>query len=327
MYPTDITNSKILYAVLNWGLGHASRSSVLINSLLKQGNELQLLSCGNAKRFLESEFPQLLIHNLPHFNVKYSKGRNTGLKLALQIPQFFKIARKNKRCVEQLYDENKYQYIISDNCYGAWHPSCANIFITHQIKPAISSSIKVVRNLVYVLNRRYIEQHTICWIPDSEQHSITSHFNGTLSIPKFHIGFLGRFKSLCLQEVQYDYALILSGPEPQRTILEKRLLELLKGKKLLLVRGTENAQKIHLNGLTSISIATSEKLEELIVHSEKIICRAGYSSIMDYWDIANRVILIPTPGQWEQEKLANNVKIKEKFRVLMQDELKRDDFI
>jgi len=121
-------------------------------------------------------------------------------------------------------------------------------------------------------------------------------------------------------------SIILSGPEPQRTILEKRLLQILKGKKIYLIRGSMYRAIEKQEGVTCVDIASAEELSKAIQHSEVIISRAGYSSIMDYWDICHRVILIPTPGQWEQENLAETPLVSNKFKVLMQDKLLADDF-
>jgi UDP-N-acetylglucosamine:LPS N-acetylglucosamine transferase len=52
----------------------------------------------------------------------------------------------------------------------------------------------------------------------------------------------------------------------------------------------------------------ADELEIAIQESKYIICRSGYSSIMDLAFLGAKAFLIPTPGQFEQEYLAKKLK-------------------
>jgi UDP-N-acetylglucosamine:LPS N-acetylglucosamine transferase len=65
------------------------------------------------------------------------------------------------------------------------------------------------------------------------------------------------------------------------------------------------------------SLATSA-LQQAIASSEMLISRAGYSSIMDYVALGRDAILVPTPGQTEQEYLADEFKKKKIFYSVAQ---------
>ena len=107
---------------------------------------------------------------------------------------------------------------------------------------------------------------------------------------------------------------ILSGAEPQRTMLEKELLISLQEDQhedIILVQGrVEAEQKMSKVGkVTVYNYMSTEELQEYILKADKIICRSGYSSIMDLHALGKlkNATLIPTPGQSEQEYLAEYI--------------------
>jgi len=109
-------------------------------------------------------------------------------------------------------------------------------------------------------------------------------------------------------EKKYKIAIILSGPEPQRTIFEQILMNQVLNIKVptILIKGLiqENID-IQLNQYVRVkSYALTDELNEVISSSEVIIARSGYSTIMDLYACSSKAILIPTPGQTEQEYLA-----------------------
>jgi len=112
-----------------------------------------------------------------------------------------------------------------------------------------------------------------------------------------------------LLPIDHDIMVSLSGPEPQRTILEKMIFEQLKGSGLsgIIVRGlTERTEEWDLTDKIHVySHLGTEKMKEHILRSHIVICRSGYSSLMDLVSLGKTAILIPTPGQPEQEYLAS----------------------
>jgi hypothetical protein len=112
-----------------------------------------------------------------------------------------------------------------------------------------------------------------------------------------------------------DLALaILSGAEPQRTMLEEELLTSLQDdphESVILVQGKIEAEpKITKVGkVTVYNYMNTEELKEYMLKADEIICRSGYSSIMDLYALGKlkNATLIPTPGQSEQEYLAEYI--------------------
>ena len=77
-----------------------------------------------------------------------------------------------------------------------------------------------------------------------------------------------------------------------------------------MVRGTQLEVKRQLavgsEVLDVFDFPSKEVLKKLILSSQTIICRSGYSTLMDMHVLGkNELILIPTPGQTEQEYLAD----------------------
>ena len=52
----------------------------------------------------------------------------------------------------------------------------------------------------------------------------------------------------------------------------------------------------------------SEQLEIAFNESDKIVCRSGYTTVMDLAHLGKKAFFIPTPGQYEQEYLAKKFK-------------------
>ena len=103
-----------------------------------------------------------------------------------------------------------------------------------------------------------------------------------------------------------DYLISISGPEPQRTMLEEKLLpqlDDLKGKVVLTLGKTESMDKLDKKDIETYSFLPKEKREEYLNRSKLVISRSGYSTILDLAVIGTKALMTPTPGQIEQEYL------------------------
>jgi predicted glycosyltransferase len=126
-----------------------------------------------------------------------------------------------------------------------------------------------------------------------------------------YIGLLSRFSAANgTKDMKYDLLVLLSGPEPQRKILEKNITRQLGNLpyiKALIVQGLPGNKGIaspHSN-VDVVPHLNDVSLMEKIQCSKAIISRPGYSTIMDLAIIGGkRALFIPTPGQTEQEYLA-----------------------
>ncbi|CAA9505032.1 MAG: UDP-N-acetylglucosamine--N-acetylmuramyl-(pentapeptide) pyrophosphoryl-undecaprenol N-acetylglucosamine transferase [uncultured Segetibacter sp.] len=232
------------------------------------------------------------------------------LKIALQIPKILRNINREKKWLNNFLKNNNVHAIISDNRYGLFHHKITSVFITHQL--LIKAPFSFAEKIIQKINYWFINKFSLCWVPDEVG---TLNLAGVLShpsrLPKIKLDYLGgisRLERQAVTENKYDVLIILSGPEPQRTILEKKVLVELthfKGKAML-VRGLPGNNELvsSQNDLVIKNHLPAKELEKVINESEFIVSRSGYTTVMDICKLQKKSILIPTPGQTEQEYLA-----------------------
>lgn len=302
---------KILIAPLNWGLGHATRCIPIIKALEENGFESIIASDGIALALLKKEFPKLISIELPAYNIQYAeKGKNFKWKLALQMPKMLSAIKKEKTKINKIIENYEIDGVISDNRLGVYSSKVPSVFITHQLN-VLSGKTSWLTTKVH---SRYISKFDACWVPDVAG---VENLSGILGHPEKmvnqinYIGPLSRIEKKSLH-IKYDIMVLLSGPEPQRTLLEKKLIKELEksAKEILFVKGVvESEQKTWKeNQITYYNFMNSEELSVAFNESEMVLCRSGYTTVMDLAKLEKKAFFIPTPGQYEQEYLAKKFK-------------------
>lgn len=307
-----IGKPRILVAPLDWGLGHATRSIPLIRELIAQGAEPWLAGEGAQEQLLKTEFPQLPFLHLPGYRIRYAKTRR-GLvwKMIVQGPKMRRAIQYEQRWLKKMHAQYEFDAVISDNRYGLYHKKIPCIFITHQLHIKSSWGAWTER-VLQKRNYNYINLFTQCWVPDlaGEQNlaGILSHPEKKPAVPVHYIGPLSRFEKKDIKEIKDRLLILLSGPEPQRTILENKIIA-----GIAHYNGTANIIR-GLPGNPSLIPSTNmikfynhlpaAELETAMQEAEYVISRSGYSTIMDAMVLQKKCIFIPTPGQTEQEWLA-----------------------
>jgi UDP-N-acetylglucosamine transferase subunit ALG13 len=309
--------------------------------LQNQGAEVVLASDGEAYQLLKCEFPNLEIHALPTYNIRYP-FRSMMLSMAIQMPKILRGAIAEHFWLKNFLKNTCVNAVISDNRFGFFSRKTHSIFMTHQVNILIP--FRFMQPLVNAVNHFFIKKFDVCWIPDFE---FEPNLAGKLSHGIFskkliikYLGILSRFERTVKKKVgevsnrpdlnsvekKYRAAIILSGPEPQRTILETKIRQqLLTAKGLaalcILIRGTQikDDSNIHISNLEIHDLLTSTSLNQKINESAVVICRSGYSSVMDLVALKKPAILIPTPGQTEQEYLAKELMRQNQFFSQSQD--------
>ncbi len=316
----------ILVAVLNWGLGHASRILPVIYELEKQGVVPIVASDGRALTLLEKEVPHLRTINLKSKEVFYPDSGSMAFSMMQQTPKILKNIWREHTVTQRLVKQYKLKGIISDNRFGMWSKSVPSVFLTHQVFIQVPSQWQWLEPSIYKINHFFIGQYKWCWIPDFPN---SPNLSGKLAhgrkLDNKRFRFIGPLSRLKKQDVpfRYDLMVLLSGPEPQRSLLEKKLLEQLENYdgKTVFVRGvTETNEVKEKRNLTIFDHLTSEKINQLMNESRLIIGRSGYSSLMDLVTLEKNAILIPTSGQTEQEYLAAYFKANQIFNSYPQNE-------
>ena len=304
-------SKNILVAPLNWGLGHATRCIPIINALLETEFNPIIASDGLALELLRKEFPNLTCIELPSYNIKYpKKGSFFLLKLLLNSPTIIRAIIKEKKEVSKIVKKYDVGGIISDNRLGVRSKKVPSVFITHQLNIKSGITTKISSKIHQIIVNKYAE----CWVPDVAGFPNLSGDLGHLKFPNPNIKYIGplsRFNKVDA-EIKYDLMVLLSGPEPQRTFLEEILIVELQNfiGNIIFVKGQieEKQTSEVVNNITFFNFMESSQLEETINQSELVLCRSGYTTIMDLAKLEKKAFFIPTPGQFEQEYLAKKFK-------------------
>lgn len=310
----DKKNISVLIAPLDWGLGHATRCIPIISNLINSGCKVVIATEGVQENLLKREFPELHFVHLDGYRILYAKRKRWfSLKILLQLPKIWSAIKKEKRWLDDYLQHSPVDLIISDNRYGLYHRKIPCVIMTHQLQ--IKAPFALAENLMQKIHYKMLEKFSDCWVPDNQGEP---NIAGTLSnpakmpaIPVTYLGPLSRFNETKEVEVDIFLLIVLSGPEPQRFMLEQLLISQLKSfsKKAMLVRGlpqTSEAVVINSN-VTVKNHLTAVELESAFLRSEYIVSRSGYTTVMDIIKLKKRAILIPTPGQTEQEYLATHL--------------------
>lgn len=321
------TKKRILVAPLNWGLGHATRCIPLINALITHNFEPIIASDGVALKLLQKELPELKSIELPSYNIRYAKkGQFFKLKMLQNSPKLLKAIKAEKKATKEIIKTYQIDGIISDNRFGVYSKHIPSVFVTHQLKVLSGNTTWLSTNMHQKIMKRFKE----CWVPDNIGEDNLSGKLGHTHVPGIpvkYIGPLSRFKPLNCP-VKYDLLVLLSGPEPQRTYLEDLLLEELKSFKgrLLFVKGVVDGEsKATVTGnMTSYNFMTSDTLEKAINESHIVLCRSGYTTVMDLAKLNKKAFFIPTPGQFEQEYIAQRLTTLGLVASCKQHEFKLD---
>lgn len=321
-------NKRVLVAPLDWGLGHASRCVPIIRALLAAGCQVTLAGEKQTAELLKKEFPELELIHLKGYRVSYpSKGLMFVPKIIIQLPKIFKAIQYERAWIKVQQDklQGKWDVVISDNRYGLHHEKLKNILITHQLG-IISGMGNWVDRLFIRYSYKWLKHFDHIWVPDSPGENNLSGILSRPSIMPQNVTYIGPLSRLTPSSVAPEHILVLlSGPEPQRTILEKKLIRELHhlSQKVLFVRGlpAESRKLFNTNQTTFVNFLPSGDMELAIAKASFVICRSGYSSIMDLAKMGKKAILIPTPGQTEQVYLAAHLKSKGCFVVMDQKKM------
>lgn len=316
----------ILVAALHWGLGHAVRCIPIINYLLDQSCKVSIASDGQALLFLRKQFPELDYFELASYQVTYPT-RSIYFNLALKAPFILSAIAKEHKAINKLQKDHQFDGIISDNRYGCYHEQVPSILITHQLN-LIGNNGRVQKS-ASAIHHSMIKKFDDCWVPDIETSpglsGAMSH--GTFDFAVKYLGILSTCKlQTSLKISERELMIVLSGPEPQRTYFEKLLLNQLQTfeRKALLVRGiVQDAEPLnsHNPNVHIVNYLNRLDMKFELQNSKVLLCRSGYTSIMDLAKLKMPAILIPTPGQPEQKFLSDNLNEQGIFYHSNQDKL------
>jgi uncharacterized protein (TIGR00661 family) len=320
---------KIIYAICSWGLGHATRSLPVIRKLVKEGNEITIISQGRSLQLLKNELGK----NLKYIEMKdypmllSENSRQLLAKSLVYWPGFLNKMIKGQKQVQKILEKEKYDRIISDSRYDIYSKKIPSFFISHQMRIMNPLRIKKFEQGSETFNLYFFKRFCGVLIPDFKDDNLSgdlSHNLYKIDESKLHyVGVLSDFKKKKLTK-DIDYLISISGPEPQRTMLEEKLFSQvgnLKGRVIVTLGKSEKLDRFKESGIETYSFLPSDKREEILNRAKLIISRSGYSTILDLAVIGSKALMTPTPGQIEQEYLADYHNIKGSFFCVNQDKI------
>jgi uncharacterized protein (TIGR00661 family) len=326
------TFPKVLIAPLEWGLGHATRCIPIINELLHQHCEIFIAAEGATYSLLKNEFPILTFLPLIGYRMKYSRNKNfLPIKIFAQVPKMIFTIYKEHQWLKKIIKEYKIDAVISDNRFGLYNPNIYSVYITHQL--LIKTNSFFTEKIAQQIHYSFIKKYDECWVPDFETNGLAGELSHPKKLPVIikYLGALSRFEEKEKLK-KYDLLISISGPEPQRTIFEEKLLNDLKfyTGKVLFVRGLPEKHESIKSENVSVEIKNhldASELNEAILQSDMAVSRCGYTTIMDLVKLKKKAILIPTPGQTEQEYLATYLMEKKMFYTISQKDFLLQDVL
>lgn len=311
---------NILICPLNWGLGHASRCIPIIKILNRAGHHVIIAAGGTAFTFLKNTFPENECIRFDDYNIRYSKGKHLVRKIIFQVPKIlFGILSEHFK-LKKIVRHYNIDTVISDNRFGLWNKKIRTIYITHQLFIKSPNGKTIPEIFLRKIHRHFIKKYDVCWIPDLEgDFKLSGDLSGKHPVPgnaRF-IGLLSDFsEAKPAAEFGYDICAVISGPEPQRTLFQDLLLDQLRksDKKAVVILGmpSESIKNTNEKNLTVYNYLPPSEIQKFFMCSEFVVARSGYSTIMDLAVTGRKAILVPTPGQTEQEYLAGYL-LKEKI--------------
>lgn len=315
---------KVLVAPLNWGLGHASRCIPLIEKYLAEKDEVVIAGDGESLMLLRRRFPKLRTIALPNLHLHYASGTSQTWTIAKQVPHILRWAICDHRALNNILAIERFDLIVSDNRFGFYSHNTRCIYITHQLHICLPAGWQWLEPAAEYIHRKLMNKYSEVQVPD---YAGSPNLGGMLSHPKHspkhihYIGPLSRFNGTGLQNTTtasnttYHTVLLLSGLEPQRSLLEKEIIHRYQGsnKTLLVVQGKMNVSfcRFTKGNITIVPYLDDTELVSYLLGADIVIARSGYSTLMDFaaLGILPKCELIATPGQPEQEYLATYNKI------------------
>jgi UDP-N-acetylglucosamine transferase subunit ALG13 len=317
---------KILFGVLDWGIGHSTRDIPLIDGLLKRGHYVDILSTGRALKILQYRFGKNCRYfDIPSVYSPYTKTRFWMLSYIISIPLMLSTLIKARKEVRAIIHREKYDKIISDNRLDVYGEKSQSYFISHVVRFKTFFLFQWIAHLVTFF---YLSKYRTLFVPDFPSQGISGDLSHRLFfLPGKDVVYLGILTHIRKKKLPktVDYFISLSGPEPQRSILQQKILQQihnLSGEIVIAGANPDQNRFLVHKKVKYYSYLNQKKQEEMMNRSKVVITRSGYTTLMDLAEISHpQALIIPTPGQTEQEYLARYCERKKFFHHVDQSRL------
>lgn len=322
--------ANILICPLEWGLGHAARMLPMARKLQTLNNKIFIGSGEKHLDLFRAEMDDITCITFPGFTPSYSRRFPQYLVMLLQTPRLLYHIISEHHRLKKIIRDYDIDIIISDNRFGLWNNKVKSVYVTHMPLIPLPKTLRFLEFTGIILHRFIIRKYKYCFIPDLPgEVNLTGRLSHGIKLPanvRF-IGILSRFSSSDNikkpEKVTPEHNIvILSGPEPQRGILKHKLTGLFKETEpgTIFLEGNPGKETVTTKerNLTYINHLRTQEMGMMLRGSKSIISRSGYTTIMDLVSLNCSALLIPTPGQTEQEYLAEYLAEKGWFSTISQ---------
>lgn len=313
---------KILFGVFDWGIGHATRDIPLITELLKS-HEVHILATGRGLKLLRDYFADRCVYyDVPSVYSPYTRTRFFQLTFVLSLPKMMRSLQRAREKSREVIAAGRFDKVISDCRYDVYDTPDNSYLINHQVRfKTPFGAERIFEKLLAAKEQKY--KYVI--VPDFEKQSLSGRLSHDLRyIHKDRIKYIGILSHLRKRNVteDIDYFISISGPEPQRTVLQKKMMELvgqLEGK-VVVACGIPESNANHSRGNVQFyNFLNAEQQADVMNRAKFIIGRPGYTTVMELAELdKKKALFVPTPGQTEQEYLAHYYEGQGHFHCVSQ---------
>ncbi len=305
---------RVLFAVGSWGLGHATRSLPLIQRLLEEGSKVTIVSTDRALALLKQELgPRCDYMDWPDLPKSLASSAPLSYaKFTLTLPLVYRIVIAEHRQLNDLLRHHRFDRIISDTRYGIYSRRVDSFHLVHGLRLIAPRRARAVEIIFEYFNYKLFGTVKKFIVPDFKEDSLAGELShGMRFFDSSRIEYIGIVSGLRRRDLprDIDYFVTVSGPEPQRTALEKLALQQvneLPGRVVVALGKPEIVQGPLVRGNVEIyPYLDRRRQEEFMNRAEMVISRSGYTTMMELAELGKKAVLIPTPGQTEQEYLAH----------------------
>lgn len=319
-------SKKILIVPLDWGLGHATRCMPIVQFFLDKGAQVFIGGNKKTNALLKREFPNCTYLHFQGYDMQYSQSATGFLwKMIGQSPKLLQRILKEKRQLKTYMNQHQFDLVLSDNRFGLATNDAQSIFMTHQLNVLLPQS-KLLERSTNWMNHLFINKFNHVIIPDYANQLMSGALTNThIFKQKNKLNYIGNLSRLEKTEgiIKHNKILVLlSGPEPQRSMLEAKIVQQAKAlnEQFIILQAKPELEMQNTDGnIEFISHLNAFELAYQMLAAEIIISRTGYSTVMDLIKLALDAILIPTPGQTEQEYLGDYYAKQNLFQIEHQE--------
>jgi len=326
------TIRNILICPLEWGLGHAGRMIPLARRLQARNYNVITGAGKDHQALFRKEVPGLTYIDFPGFRPGYSRYLPQYICLLMKTPVlFYHIVAEHVK-LKRIIRDFKIDLVISDNRFGLWSRRVKSVYVTHLPVIPLPDNLRFLEWTGILFHRFFIKKYSLCFIPDLPgDHNLSGRLTHQVKLEantRF-IGILSRFSEMPIvddKKFRFPHnTVIMSGPEPQRGILRKKLADILEHMELptVILEGKPGTPDVtsRSGNIISFNHLPSDEMRDIITGSTSIITRPGYTSVMELISLNCSAMLVPTPGQTEQEYLARYLSAKGWFSFVSQKRL------